>query len=87
MKPTDKAIHGMVSESSGRNASELRSGLVKILIRRPRPLWSGEGSMAGRRLTETSCHFGGVVETARRQGHAKQLEKPSSSHREIGGAR
>ena len=29
MKPTDKAIHGVVSESSGRNASELRSGLVK----------------------------------------------------------
>jgi len=30
MKPTDKAILGMVSESPGRNASEPRSGLDKI---------------------------------------------------------
>ena len=29
MKPTDKAILGMVSESPGRNASEPRSGLDK----------------------------------------------------------
>jgi hypothetical protein len=30
MKPTDKAILGMVSESPGRNVSEPRSGLDKI---------------------------------------------------------
>jgi hypothetical protein len=82
MKPTDKAIHGMVSESPGRNASEPRGGLERILIRRLSPLWSGEGSMTWRRLTEATWHFGGVVGTARWQGHAKQLEKPSSSHRE-----
>src|SRR3954467_7712898 len=29
MKPTDKAIHGMVSESPGRNESEPRSGLER----------------------------------------------------------
>jgi hypothetical protein len=29
MKPTDKAIQGMVSESPGRNESEPRSGLDK----------------------------------------------------------
>ena len=29
MKPTDKAVLGMVSELSGRNVSEPRSGLVK----------------------------------------------------------
>jgi len=29
MKPTDKAILGMVSESPGRNVSEPRSGLDK----------------------------------------------------------
>jgi hypothetical protein len=29
MKPTDKAILGMVSESSGRNESEPSNGLVK----------------------------------------------------------
>jgi len=31
--------------------------------------------------------LGGVEATARWQGHAKQLEKPSSSRREITGAR
>src|SRR5215467_8389488 len=45
MKPTDKAILGMVSESPGRNVGEPRSGLDKKIIRRPSPLWSGEGSM------------------------------------------
>ena len=30
MKPTDKAILGMVSESPGRNVSEPRGGLEKI---------------------------------------------------------
>jgi hypothetical protein len=63
MKPTDKAILGMVSESPGRNVSEPRSGLDKKIIRRPSPLWSGEGSMTWRRLTEAACHFGGVVGT------------------------
>src|SRR5215471_204774 len=52
MKPTDKAILGMVSESPGGNVSEPRSGLDKKIIRRPSPLWSGEGSMTWRRLTE-----------------------------------
>ena len=65
MKPTDKAILGMVSESPGRNVSEPRSGLDKINFRRPSPLWSGEGNMTWRRLTDAACHFGGVVGTAR----------------------
>jgi len=46
---------------------------------------SGEGSMANRILTDAMGHSGGVVGVARWQGHAKQLEKPSSFHREIGG--
>jgi hypothetical protein len=46
MKPIDKAILGMVSESPGRNASEPTGGLDKIKLRRPSPLVSGEGSMA-----------------------------------------
>ena len=40
VKPTDKAILGMVSESSGRNESEPSSGLVKI-ISEGRVPWSG----------------------------------------------
>ena len=65
MKPTDKAVLGMVSESSGRNASEPTGGLDKNLIRRPSLLVSGKGSMARRRLTEALCHSGGVVGAAR----------------------
>jgi hypothetical protein len=42
--------------------------------------------MDRRKLADTARHSGGVVATARWQGHAKQLEKPSSSRREIGGA-
>jgi hypothetical protein len=34
--------------------------------------------MECRRLTEATPHFGGVIATARWQGQAKQLEKPSS---------
>src|SRR5260221_7367112 len=62
MKPTDKAIRGMVSESLGRNMSEPSGGLDRKLIsRRPSPLWWGEGSITGRRLTDAACHSGGVV--------------------------
>jgi len=46
MKPTDKAIFGMVSESPGRNESEPTGGLDKKKPRRPSPLLTGEGSMA-----------------------------------------
>ena len=42
--------------------------------------------MVRRKLTDTANHFGGVLATARWQGHIKQLEKPSSSRREISGA-
>ena len=65
MKPTDKAILGMVSESPGRNASEPTSGLEKNTIRRPSPLVRDEGSMAGGNLTDASDPFGGVGGTAR----------------------
>src|ERR1700689_1232208 len=75
----------MVSESPGRNASE--------------PIWprkycnpKAEPSLIGRRQHGASHGLmrrdtsAGLVGTARRQGHAKQLERPSSSRREIGGA-
>ena len=65
MKPTDKAILGMVSESPGRNVSEPTSGLEKNESRRPSPLVRGEGSMAGGNLTDAIGHFGGVVGAAR----------------------
>jgi len=40
-----------------------------------------------RNLTDAVDHSGGVVATARWQGCAAQLEKPSSPRREIGGAK
>jgi hypothetical protein len=81
MKPTDKTILGMVSESPGRNESEPRGSLER---HNPK----AEPFTLGRRQHDRrACHFGGVVGTARWQGHAEQLEKPSSSRREIGGAR
>jgi hypothetical protein len=87
LKPIDKAIDGMVSESPGRNESERRGGPESERSRRPSPQPEGEGSMMRRRLAEATCHSGGVVATARWQGHAEQLEKPSSSRQEMGGAR
>ncbi len=65
MKPTDKAILGMVSKSPGRNKSEPIGGLEKLKPRRPSLLITGEGSMAWRRLTEAPVHSGGVLGTAR----------------------
>ena len=65
MKPTDKAILGMVSESPGRNVSEPTGGLDKNWFRRPSPLLRGEGSMARRNLTDAAGHSGGVVGAAR----------------------
>ena len=86
MKPTDKAILGMVSESSGRNESERRGDLERREPQRPSPLPEGEGSMDRRTLTEAASHSGGARATARGQGRVKQLEKPVSSPRESEGA-
>jgi hypothetical protein len=87
LKPIDKAIFGIVSESSGRNASEHIGGLERSKFRRSSLLLEGEDSMGNRRLAEAVVHSGGVIVTARWQGRVEQLEKPSSSRREIGGAR
>jgi hypothetical protein len=65
MKPIDKAIFGMVSESPGRNESEPTGVPDKIKLWRPSPLPSGEGSMACRKLTVAASHSGGVVGAAR----------------------
>ena len=87
MKPIDTAIFRMVSESPGRNVSEPRGGLENMKHWRSSPPSPGEGSTGKRKLTEALVCSGGVVGVARWQEHAKQLEKPSSSHREIGGVR
>jgi hypothetical protein len=86
LKPTDKAIHGMVSESSGRNESKRRGDLERRKSQRPSLLPEGEGSMDRRTLTDAASHSGGARATARGQGRVEQLEKPVSSHCESSGA-
>ena len=65
MKPIDKAILGMVSESPGRNASEHIGGLENEKPRRPSYLLYSEGNMGSRTLTDAAVHSGGVVVVAR----------------------
>ena len=72
-------------ESSGCNASERAGGLENV-FRGPSPQPEGEGSMDGRKLIDTAGPLRRVVAAARRQGQTEQLEKPSSSRREIAGA-
>ena len=86
MESIDKAIHGMVSESSGRNESERTGDLENPKTQRPSPRLGGQGSMDRGRLTDAAGHSGGALATARGQGRVKQLEKPSSSRGEICGA-
>ena len=87
LEPIDQPICWMGSESSGRNESERRGGLESDEPQRPSPQPEGEGSMERRSLTDAARHSGGVRATARWPGHVEQLEKPSSPHRESGGAR
>ena len=87
LKPIDKAIFGMVSESSGRNVSERSGGPESPKLQRPSPPPKGEGSMGGRTLTGAAVHSGGVGATARGQERAEQLERPVSSRSETAGAR
>ena len=65
VKPTDKAILRMVSESPGRNASEPIGGLDTKFLRRPSLLVPGEGIKLCRRLTDEAQLSGGVVGVAR----------------------
>jgi hypothetical protein len=65
LKPIDKAILGMVSESPGRNASEPTGGPEMKRSRRPSPLLVDEGSRLRRNLTDAVELSGGVVGTAR----------------------
>jgi hypothetical protein len=65
LKPIDKAIHGMVSESSGRNNRERKVTSKCAKPQGPSLYALGEGSMSRRRLTEAADHSGGATATAR----------------------
>src|SRR6516162_8254777 len=85
-KPIDKISRGEIT-SHRAVSKENACGLEKGSPEGPSLPPKGEGSMSSRILTDTAVHLGGVEATARWQGHAEQLEKPSSSQREISGAR
>ena len=86
LKPVDNAIFRMVA--SHRAVTKVNAQVApKSDFRRPSPRCRGEGSMDGRKLADAYGRSGGVVATAWWQGRTEQLEKPSSSRREIGGAR
>jgi hypothetical protein len=87
LQPLDHTICGMVARFQ---AVAQANAEVAPKVRRPRGRAcnrKGEGSMGRRTLAAAADHSGGVGATAWRPGHAEQLEKPSSAHRETGGAR
>ena len=87
LKPLDSLICGMgaslqaVAQANAQVAPKVRSPGGRACNRK------GEGSMGRRSLADAADHSGGVGATAWERGHAKQLEKPSASQREIAGAR
>src|SRR5215510_4201013 len=87
LKPLDSLIRGMgaslqaVAQANAQVAPQGSSPGSRACNR------EGEGSMGRRTLADAADHSGGVGATAWRQGHAKQLEKPSASRREIGGSK
>ena len=87
LKPLDSLISGMgaslqaVAHANAEVASKVRSPGGRACNR------EGEGSMGRRSLADAAVRSGGVGATAWGQGHAKQLEKPSASRREIGGSK
>jgi hypothetical protein len=68
LKPIDKAIHGIVSESPGRNESERTGGPESENPRRSSPQPWGEGSMVSRKLIDAanSLRRGGSDSTVAR---------------------
>ena len=87
LKPRDNAICGMVASAQ---AVAHANAEVAPKVSSPRGRAcnrKGEGSMDRRTLADAADHAGGVGATAWGPGHAQHLEKPSSSHREHGGAR
>jgi len=70
-----------VAQANAEVASKVRSPGGRACNR------AGAGHMGRRSLADATVHSGGVGATAWGQGHAKQLEKPSASHRESGGSK
>jgi hypothetical protein len=65
MKPIDKAIFRMVSESSGRNESKRIGGLESPKTPGAEPAPKGRRQHGPPQLTEAVGHSGGVLAAAR----------------------
>jgi hypothetical protein len=85
LKPIDKVSQGEITSHravttvNAQVASKVSRSEGRARNRRAKAAWGAE-IWPTRHL-----HLGGVEATARWQGHAEQLEKPSSSRREIAG--
>jgi hypothetical protein len=85
LKPIDGIIQGMMASHWA--VTKVNAEVASKMLSQRAELSTGERRQHGAsQLAEAANHPGGVRATARWQGHAKQLEKPSSSRREIGGA-
>ncbi len=84
MESIGKAVLRMASELPGRNKSEHKVASKGTKPRKLSPFLSGEGNMDSRMLI-AAIHSGGVVVMAWLQGRIEQLERPSSSQKEIFG--
>ena len=85
LKPIDKVSQGEITSHravttvNAQVASKVSRSEGRARNRRAKAAWGAEI------WPKRHLHFGGVEATARWQGHAEQLEKPSSSRREIAG--
>ena len=87
LKPIDKVFLGKIHESPGRNNSE-RDMASKLCIPESRAiLQMAKAAWMDEIWLIRPLISAGWEAAARWQGHAEQLEKPSSSRREIVGAR
>ena len=76
-KPIDKISPGEVTSHRAVTTVNALWPRKVVFPRAEQP--KGEGRMTSRKLTDTAVHLGGVEATARWQGHAEQLEKPSAT--------
>lgn len=71
LEPIDEAVFGTVSELSGRNTCERRGSPETDKPRRPSRSLYGEGKREHRTMADAVVSSGGVVATAREQGHVE----------------
>src|SRR2546427_8051570 len=87
LKPIEKAIARMVSESPGRNVSERNGGPERLKLRRSSLTVERRRQHGTSHLADAAVRSGGGRAAGRGQGHVRGLGKPSPPHRASGGAK